>query len=124
LALFAVKQVRSGRQVGCKLNVRDISSQHCQMVKGVSLQRLDRYDRKEESWKEVVVEDRHVGPAEVVATKLDFEAWAAGETTTRTARRFKVSAGRISQMRRELMGSWCEFVGDAAAMGGSVGAVA
>jgi hypothetical protein len=28
------------------------------------------------------------------------------------ARRFKISAGRVSQLRRELAESWCSFVGD------------
>jgi len=139
LALYAIKRVKIGRKAATPMNCNDISSQHCQMTKGLTLGRLDRFDTEENAWREVVVQDRHVGPAEVVATKLDFESWlrslprrtrkiaatlATGETTTRTARRFRVSAGRISQMRRELMGSWCEFVGDAAAMGGAVGAVA
>jgi len=139
LANFGVKRVKIGRKAATPMNVRDISSEYSQMAKGFSLQRLDRYDREEESWKEVVVEDRRVGPVEVVATKLDFESWlrslprrtrkiaatlAAGETTTRTARRFRVSAGRISQMRRELMGSWCEFTADPAAASCAVGAVA
>jgi hypothetical protein len=139
LANFGVKRVKIGRKAATPMNVRDISSEYSQLAKGLSLQRLDRFDTEENAWREVVVEDHRVGPAEVVATKLDFESWlrslprrtrkiaavlAAGETTTRTAKRFKVSAGRISQMRRELMGSWCEFVGDAVTMGGAVGAVA
>ncbi|MFH1921542.1 MAG: hypothetical protein ABIP48_16885, partial [Planctomycetota bacterium] len=33
LAMYGVRQFRAGRQVGGKLNVRDISSRHCQRVK-------------------------------------------------------------------------------------------
>jgi len=34
-------------------------------------------------------------------------------TTKRTARRFHVSPGRISQMRRELEAAWRDFLGNA-----------
>jgi len=37
LAAFAVKQVRSGRRVGGRLNVRDITSRHAQLAKGIAV---------------------------------------------------------------------------------------
>src|SRR4051812_41878324 len=37
LANFAIKQVRAGRRVGNKMNVRDITSSHCQIFKGVTI---------------------------------------------------------------------------------------
>jgi len=37
---------------------------------------------------------------------------ANGETTTAAADKFNVSAGRISQLRRELQESWQEFLGE------------
>ena len=37
---------------------------------------------------------------------------AAGERTSDVARKFGVSAGRISQMRGQLKKSWKSFVGD------------
>ena len=37
---------------------------------------------------------------------------ATGETTKRTAKKFHVSPGRISQTRRELQRAWREFQGD------------
>jgi DNA-binding NarL/FixJ family response regulator len=75
----------------------------------------------------IVVEDRHVGPAEVAATRMDFAAWlrvlpgrlrkiarvlATGETTTTVAKRFHVSQGRISQIRMELKQAWERFQGE------------
>jgi hypothetical protein len=128
LALFAIKQIHAGRRVGAKLNVRDVSSPYCQRQKRVHLQRLDRRDRTG-GWKEVLVEDRHAGPAEVAASRIDFAAWlrtltskqrriaktlAAGETTQVTARKFRVSAARVSQMRRELHDAWLNFQGELA----------
>ena len=37
-----------------------------------------------------------------------------GETTSDVAKRFHVSASRVSPLRRELMDSWDEFCGDLA----------
>ena len=128
LARFAVAQVKDGRKVGSRLNVRDISSPYCQMRKGITVERLDHYDKIAGEWLEILVEDRHATPADVAASRLDFAAWlkslprryrkiatklATGETTGRVARMFRVSAARISQLRRQLKASWDEFVGDA-----------
>jgi hypothetical protein len=128
LARFGVAQVNDGRKLGCRLNVRDVSSAYCQRTKGVVMERLDKFDRTEEAWEEIVVEDKNVGPAEVAATKIDFSAWlrvlpgrlrriaeilAVGETTTAVARRFYVSPSRISQIRSELCRSWQQFQGEA-----------
>jgi hypothetical protein len=38
---------------------------------------------------------------------------ATGETTKRTARKFRVSPGRILQTRRESQNAWQEFQGEA-----------
>lgn len=130
LAQYAIKHARSGRKVGGKLNVLDITARHCQVSKGVRVGRLDHCDEDTEEWKEVVVEDRHAGPAAVASIRIDFAAWldilrprerqiakflATGETTGGTAKRFEVSHGRISQIRRELKDSWDGFQGEAEA---------
>ena len=127
LARYAVAQVNDGRKVGGHLNIHDVASAYCQRLKGVTVERLDKFDRDEEAWEEIVVEDAHVGPAEVAATRIDFSAWlrilpgrlrriaktlAVGETTTAVARRFCVSLSRISQIRRELQHSWEAFAGE------------
>ena len=39
---------------------------------------------------------------------------ATGETTKTAARKFRVSAGRISQLRREFEDSWADFQGEPA----------
>jgi len=130
LARYAIKQVRSGRKVGTKLNVRDVSSEYAQRSKGFAVGRLDRYDQRKQEWKEILIEDRHAGPAETAASRIDFAEWlhslphrsrriaeslATGETTQKTAKRFRVSAARISQMRRELKDAWDVFQGEAVA---------
>ena len=129
LAIYAVAQIRGGRQVGMPLNVRDVSSDYCQTRKNVAVKRLDHYDRQQDGWLEVLIEDRRAGPAETAASRIDFPAWlktlstrkrriawklALGETTGKVARLFNLSAGRISQLRRELERSWQSFHGESA----------
>ena len=127
LARFGVRQAKEGRKVGGKLNVRDISSDYCQLKKNLLLERLDRYDSEEQAWSEILVEDKHAGPAETAIVRLDFSTWlnllprrlrkiamflGNGETTSAAAKRFRVSQGRISQIRRELLSAWRRFQGE------------
>jgi hypothetical protein len=127
LAMYGVRQAFDGRKVGGKLNVNDVASAYAQKRKGFKVERLDHYDPQNDEWRQVLVEDRHTGPAETAAVRLDFEVWlrtlgrrdrgialrlATGETTLATAREFGVSPGRISQLRRELMDSWEAFQGE------------
>lgn len=127
LALYGIRQVRDHRRAGCRLNIRDVSSEYAQQRKGFKVDRLDRFDKRERAWMEVLVEDRRSGPAETAASRIDFAAWlsslskrdrkmavtlAAGETTGEAANRFGVSPSRISQVRRELHESWNDFVAE------------
>ena len=127
LAHYAIAQIHAGRKVGAKMNVRDVMSEYCQRRKNIEVERLDHYDREEDAWREVIVEDRHAGPADTARVRIDFGDWlrslptkvrriaktlATGERTDETARKFGLSAGRISQLRTELAASWRNFVGD------------
>jgi len=124
LAKYGIAQCRDGRRVGGRLNVNDVSSKYCQLKKGVRVARLDCYDHDAGEWKEIVVEDGHATPADIAATRIDFAAWlgllssrdrriaetlAVGETTGAVANKFHVSAGRVSQLRREFKDSWDRF---------------
>jgi hypothetical protein len=127
LAMYGIRQAFEGRKVGGKLNANDVASVYAQRQKGFCVKRLDRYNAPDNQWREVLVEDRHVGPAETAAVRIDFTAWlgtlrrrerkiatklATGETTAAAASKFKVSPSRISQLRRKLQGSWEEFQGE------------
>jgi hypothetical protein len=127
LAQYAIRQVRSGRKVGGSLNVNDVSSGYAQKSKGFSMESLDQYSQRKRQWKEILVEDRRTGPAETAASRIDVGEWlrslpkrsrviaetlALGETTKKAARKHGVSAGRISQLRRELKGNWEAFQGE------------
>jgi hypothetical protein len=129
LARYAVAQFRVGRRVAVQLNGCDVLSDYCVRKKGLSVERLDRFDNQSRDWKELIVEDGRSTPAEVAATRLDFGAWleslpkrtrrmaevlATGETTGRVAAMFDLSASRVSQLRRELHDAWRVFQGEVA----------
>jgi hypothetical protein len=129
LADYAVKRTLAGRRVGCQLNRDDVSSFYGQRSHRIRLLRLDRFDGAENCWKEVVVEDRSAGPDEIAAARIDLAEWfrrlprrnrkiaqrlALGDRTRDVAKRFGLSRGRISQLRREFEDSWNEFQGEAA----------
>jgi len=129
LARYAVAQIRTGRQVGGRLNIQDVSSGYSQYRKRFNVSRLDRFDPVEGCWKEVTLADDKWPILDQVAFRCDFPAWlktlrprdrniaralAAGNRATDVARRFGVSLARISQLRRELERSWWAFHGEEA----------
>ena len=75
LAAYGEKQARDGRKVGGHLNCLDISSEYCQRLKHVVLDRLDHDKDDENAWCEVLVEDHHAGPDEIARTRIDFTDW-------------------------------------------------
>jgi hypothetical protein len=129
LAKYGIAQVRDHRRVGAKLNIRDVLSPYCQAKKHVTVERLDKFDEEENAWQEAVVQDTRTAPVpDIVAFRCDFPAWlgtltkrnrriaealSLGHTTGSVAKRFNVSAGRVSQLRQELAKSWKQFVGEA-----------
>jgi hypothetical protein len=130
LARFAIARYRAGRRAGTKRNVRDISSPYTRAAKGIVLERLDQFDSREGQWREILVEDRKAGPAETAAARIDVAAWlqslsrrkrkvaqtlARGETTSAAARLFGLTAGRVSQLRQELLKDWNTFQGQSIA---------
>jgi len=131
LASFGVAQTREGRKVGNSLNIHDVSSDYCRQRKNLVLERLDHFDLDEQNWNEVLVEDRHAGPADTAIVRIDFSRWlktlprwlrkiamflANGETTTAASKKFRLSQCRISQIRRQLFESWHTFQGDVSAL--------
>ena len=128
LALYAIRHCRAGRRVGSRLNIGDVLSPYAQHRKGIVVESLDRFDEEENQWREAVVEDTRSSPVpDVVAFRCDFSDWlhdlprrnrrlaeslAVGHTTGEVARKFGVSPGRVSQLRRELEKSWERLQGE------------
>jgi len=127
LSRFSIAQVKDGRMTGGHLNCLDISSRYCQRLKDLVVERLDRREKDEDNaWCEVLVEDRHAGPAETAMARIDVDAWfkslprrdrkvaeflSLGNRTRDAAAKFRLSQGRVSQLRRELQQSWNDFTG-------------
>lgn len=121
LARFGINQYWRGCRVGAALNSKDVCSVYCRRKRNVRVQPLCRWDDAEDRWRELLVEDRTAGPADLAASRIDFasfmaglgtrtrkiaEQLAVGETTNRVAKMFGLTAARISQIRRELHARW------------------
>jgi hypothetical protein len=130
LARYGVAQFHDGRRVGNRRRIGEVLSSYAQRRKGFAVERLDRFDRDEGEWKEAIVEDRRTPVPDQAAFRIDFPAWLAslaqrqrriaqclalGNATSQVALQFRVSPGRVSQLRRELCRSWQEFHGEMAA---------
>jgi hypothetical protein len=128
LAVYAIKRTLAGRRVGCRLNRDDVSSFYGQRSHRIRVLRLDRFDSVENAWRPILVEDRSAGPDEIAAARIDVSEWfrrlprrnrkiaqrlALGDRTRDVAKRFGLTSGRISQLRREFENSWNQFQGEA-----------
>jgi hypothetical protein len=124
LTRFAIRQFHSGRRVGSRFNIRDVTSPAAQRRHGLCVERIDRIDPATGEWIEAVVDDTATPVADQAAFRCDFPTWlrqlkprtrriaealSLNHSTSDVARRFRVSPGRISQLRNELYASWCEF---------------
>jgi hypothetical protein len=121
LANYGVKHYRSGRVVGGKTNCRDVGSMKCR--------RRGCVTEPFEEWQEAICQDRRATPAEIAALRIDLGEWlnrlsprdrqlaailALGEQTSSVAKMFRVTAGRVSQLRHMLYENWLAFTGDTA----------
>jgi len=130
LARYGVAQLRGGRRVGNHMRIGEVLSDYAQRKKGFVVERLDSFHKESGQWLEAIVEDARTPVPDQVAFRIDFPNWlksqtkrnrriaealAVGGTTGEVARRFKLSSGRISQLRQQFHQSWQEFQGDTAA---------
>ena len=112
--------------VGTSVNVRDPLSTYAQRAKAITVERLDYRDNETDEWLPVFVDDHRVSVADQAALRIDVPEWlkgfarrlqeiacdlARGFSTSEVAARYGVSAGRISQLRREFYLSWLAFQG-------------
>ncbi len=124
LARYAVLQGCVGRTVCSRLNSHDPLSRYAQLRRRIVVERLDRRSSESGDWLEAYVEDRRASIPDQVAMRIDIPAWlsllsrrtrriatdlAIGCSTCEVARKYRLSAGRISQLRQELYRSWLRF---------------
>jgi hypothetical protein len=130
LALRCSQAVKAGRRlVGCETGT-DVLSPVAQVRHSVRVTRLPDRDREREGHPlpgelaDALADNTRSAVPEQVAFRVDFPRWraslrrrdrkildalAGGERTADAARRFKLSPGRISQLRREFEEGWWAF---------------
>jgi DNA-binding NarL/FixJ family response regulator len=105
------------------MNSKEPLSRYAQVGSG------NRLERQNGEWIDKLAEDKRATIPDQVAAKLDVRAWfgtltmrmkeiakdlACGCSTSEVARKYGVTAGRISQLRRTLEESWAAFQQEAA----------
>ena len=125
LATFAARAVRSGRRVCGQEKAKDALSPLAQQRQGFAVGKLPACSTLNGSPLEEALRDNTRSPVdEQVAFRLDFPAWlltlprrdrrlvegmALGHRTLDLARKFRLSPGRVSQLRREFKQRWGRF---------------
>ena len=125
LAAHAARAVKSGRRVCGQERSKDVLSPTAQQRRGFTVVSLPQYSTLSGNPLEEALIDNTASPVpDQAAFRLDFPAWlcslsrrnrdiagemALGHRTGSLARRFGLSAGRISQLRRDFSESWRRF---------------
>jgi len=129
IATFAAKAVKSGRRLCGQEKARDVLSPRAQKMKGFAVCKLPDFSTLSSNpLTEALQDNTKSPPDEAAAFRIDFPLWLSGlgdykrrvaedlmmgERTTDVANHHGCSAGRISQLRREFMGDWRRFCGEA-----------
>jgi hypothetical protein len=128
LATFAARAVQAGRRITGSESFQDVLSVTAKLRHGVRVFRLSESGTLTISgWQEAVADNTRTPPDEQAAFRIDFPAWlatrtdrdrrliadlAVGERTGDVARKYGLSAGRISQLRRAFSADWALFCGE------------
>jgi hypothetical protein len=140
LASYAARAVSSGRRLCGQLPSKDVLSDVAQRRHGFTVQALPQGTRHpfEEVYASVQGQ-RHIDaldemlrdntvtpPPDQAAFRIDFAAWRRtrtqrdrrlmadlmlGERTSQVSRKYGITAGRVSQLRREFHDDWVRFCG-------------
>jgi hypothetical protein len=136
LASLAVRAVRSGRRLCGQEKSRDALSPAAQRRRGFRVEELlppaarerprgePSGQRRQDALEERLRDNTQMPVIDQVAFRCDFPAWLAtltarnrqvldelmaGEGTGDVARKFSLSPGRVSQLRRQFEGGWAVF---------------
>lgn len=128
LADYAVRHVRQGRRLCGVLKPNDVLSERAQQERGFSVGKLPDYSTLTSSPLDKALVDNTQTPVpEQVAFRCDFPSWlttrtgrdrciitdmAMNERTNALSKKFGVSPGRISQLRRDFQDDWNRFCGE------------
>jgi hypothetical protein len=125
LATLAARAVRSGRRLCGQERASDVLSPVAQRRRGFTVRPLPQSGGEEGSLLEEALCDNTLTPVdEQVVFRVDFPAWRntrterdrrlldalmVGERTVDVSRRYRLTPGRVSQLRREFHADWTRF---------------
>jgi hypothetical protein len=128
LAAFTARAVKSGRRLCGQERVADALSPLAQARHGFAVSSLPSHSTLSANlFSEALADNTRTPVPEQVHFRIDFPAWlrrlgdrdrriardmALGHRTQDLARLHQVSAGRISQLRRQLHTDWLHFLGE------------
>jgi hypothetical protein len=141
LATFAARQVWSGRRLCGQERAKDAMSGRAQRRRGFRIEPLPASTRRPfddfygsvhgqqelDAFEERLRDNTQTPVPEQVSFRLDFPCWLRTRTsrdrklindmlqderTLDLAKKHRLSAGRVSQLRREFMASWERFCGE------------
>ena len=135
LVRYAVALYYRGRRVGTSQCSRDVYSRRANGGSACSLLSIGVPHDQYGDWKERLTDNHSTPIPDQVHFRIEFPRWlhaqtprnrkivetlSLGYTTAEVAKQFRISAGRVSQLRREFYESWNQFTGGCEAEFGHV----
>jgi len=127
LASYAARAVKSGRRVTGQLKAQDAMSEVAQQRHGFYVGKIPDFSTLSENpLAEALIDNTRSPVPEQVQFRLDFPSWLrtrtnrdrriigdmmVGQRTLDLAKKYGISPGRISQLRREFHDDWQRFCG-------------
>jgi len=128
LASYAAKAVRCGRRAYGQMKAQDVLNEHAQQRHGFYVSKLPDFSTLSENpLAEALIDNTRSPVPEQVMFRLDFPSWlttrterdrriindmAMGQRTLDLSKRYGISPGRISQLRREFLDDLLKFCDD------------
>jgi hypothetical protein len=127
LVRYAVAMYFRGRRVGTTQNSRDVYSSTSRTGSQSTIRLIGTPGERHAVWMECLVDNHRTSVPEQVHFRIEFPRWLSlqtgrnrgivemltlGFSTDEVAHRFKISRGRVSQLRREFDDSWKQFSGE------------
>ena len=128
LAAYAARAVRCGRRITRQLKPKDVLSKVARQRHGFCVGKLPDFSTLDTNpLQEALIDNTRSPVPEQVMFRLDFPSWLttrterdrriigdmmAGQRTLYLSRRYGISPGRISQLRREYHDDWQRFCGE------------
>jgi DNA-directed RNA polymerase specialized sigma24 family protein len=130
LVRYAVQLYYRGRRVGTSQCSRDVYARKTRRGSGIEMRSIGTPRGQRAAWMESLTDNHSTPIPEQAHFRIEFPRWllaqtprnrriaetlSVGYTTAEVAREFRVSPGRVSQLRKKFCESWNEFNGEVSA---------